>query len=33
MDMTFLIASGLGMIAPCIVLWAADQRDRMRART
>jgi hypothetical protein len=32
MDMTFLIASGIGMIAPCVVLWAADQRARLRAR-
>jgi hypothetical protein len=30
MNMTILIASGIGMIAPCILLWVADQRARMR---
>jgi hypothetical protein len=30
MNMTVLIASAVGMVAPCIVLWAADQRDRLR---
>jgi hypothetical protein len=30
MNMTILVASALGMIVPCITLWAADQRDRLR---
>jgi hypothetical protein len=29
MNMTILIVSAVGMIAPCIWLWAADQRARM----
>jgi hypothetical protein len=30
MSMTILIASAVGMIAPCVGLWLADQRDRVR---
>jgi len=32
MDMLFLIASAVGMIAPCVALWAADQRARVRVQ-
>jgi hypothetical protein len=32
MDMTILIASGIGMIVPCVVLWLAEQRARLRAQ-
>jgi hypothetical protein len=31
MNMTILIASAVGMIAPCVLLWVAEQRDRLRA--
>jgi hypothetical protein len=31
MNMTVLIASAIGMIAPCVLLWAADQRERLNA--
>jgi hypothetical protein len=30
MDITILIASAIGMIAPCVGLWLADQRARIR---
>jgi len=33
MDMTILIASAIGTTLPCIALWVADQRDRLRERT
>jgi hypothetical protein len=32
MDMTILIASAIGTTFPCVLLWIADQRDRMRAQ-
>jgi len=32
MNMTVFIASGIGMTLPCILLWLADERDRLRAR-
>jgi hypothetical protein len=30
MNMLILIASAVGMVAPCVALWAADQRGRIR---
>jgi hypothetical protein len=32
MDMTILIACAIGTTLPCVLLWVADQRDRMRGR-
>jgi hypothetical protein len=32
MDMTILIAAAAGSTLPCIVLWLADQRKRIRDR-
>jgi hypothetical protein len=32
MNMTILIASAVGTTVPCVLLWAADQRDRLRDR-
>jgi hypothetical protein len=33
MDMTILTAFAVGTTLPCILLWVADQRDRLRGRT
>jgi len=30
MDMTILIAAAAGTTLPCVLLWLADQRDRLR---
>jgi hypothetical protein len=32
MDMTILIAAAVATTLPCVVLWAVDQRDRLRGR-
>jgi hypothetical protein len=32
MDMTILIAAAAGTTLPCILLWVADQRDRLGRR-
>jgi hypothetical protein len=32
MDMTILIAAAIGTTLPCLLLWAMDQRDRLRSR-
>jgi hypothetical protein len=32
MDMTILIAAAIATTLPCVALWLADQRDRMRGR-
>jgi hypothetical protein len=30
MDFTILIAIAIGATLPCIILWVADERDRLR---
>ena len=32
MDMTILIAAAIGTTVPCVALWVADQRYRLRSR-
>jgi hypothetical protein len=32
MDLTILIAAALGTTLPCVLLWVADARDRLRER-
>jgi hypothetical protein len=32
MNMTILIVSAVGMTVPCVLLWVADQRKRVRDR-
>jgi hypothetical protein len=32
MNMTILIAAGVGMTLPCILLWLSEQRRRLRAQ-
>jgi hypothetical protein len=33
MNMTILIASGVGMTLPCVLLWLSEQRARMRPQS
>ena len=33
MNLTILIACAIGTTLPCIVAWAVDQRDRLRANS
>jgi hypothetical protein len=32
MNITILIACGVGTTLPCILLWAGDEHDRLRGR-
>jgi hypothetical protein len=32
MDMTILITAAAGTTLPCVLLWAAEQRERLRSR-